>query len=280
MAAFSRLLFVALLFKWATNIYAHLAVFTPSMYGSEPDNINSNHAVQPLQEMTFKEWWWHGDLDKPPPKNAVLSLPARGKVDLEIAANKAFTSMGRGLLPNPRQPPVPWLNENAWGNMHANKLEDVAGCALGIAYKSDPHKVKPEDFVIFSVAHDCPNKQLQTFKIPNLPKCPNGRCQCAWFWIHESSGGTDQMYMTPFVCNVTGSTTKRKLGKSIPPRKCDDDKSKCIVGAKQPMYWKNLEGNNMPEPPHYAPTYSLKYNFKDGAQNDIFTNGRAAGKKK
>lgn len=43
------------------------------------------------------------------------------------------------------------------------------------------------------------------------------------------------------------------------------------------MYWMN-ERANMPEAPHYAPTYSTKYNFQEGAQNDIFANGRAAGK--
>jgi hypothetical protein len=85
--------------------------------------------------------------------------------------------------------------------------------------------------------------------------------------------------MTPFVCNVTNATNKKKLGKPIPPVKCDTDKSKCIVGAKQPMYWKNLEGNNMKEPGHYAPTYSDAYNYKEGAQSDIFQNGHAAGAK-
>jgi hypothetical protein len=86
--------------------------------------------------------------------------------------------------------------------------------------------------------------------------------------------------MTPFVCDVTNSTTTKKLGKAIPPVKCDTNKAKCIVGAKQPMYWENKEGNNMLEPGHYAPTYSNAYNYKEGAQKDIFQNGHAAGSKK
>jgi hypothetical protein len=36
------------------------------------------------------------------------------------------------------------------------------------------------------------------------------------------------------------------------------------------MYWRNKEGNNTFEPHHYAPTYSQKYGFGEGAQNDIF----------
>lgn len=78
-------------------------------------------------------------------------------------------------------------------DMHAEYRVDVAGCAFGIAYKSEARDVKPEDFVIFSVVHDCPARQLQSFDIPDLPACPNGRCMCSWFWIHESRGGTDQM---------------------------------------------------------------------------------------
>lgn len=116
--------------------------------------------------------------------------------------------------------------------MHAINRNDVAGCALGIAYKSNPHDVQPDDFAIFSTLHDCPARRLQSFDVPNLPACPNGRCQCALFWIHESSGGTDQMYMSPFVCNVTGATTRRSIGKVIALTKCDDGKSKCVVGAK------------------------------------------------
>ncbi|CAO3673469.1 unnamed protein product [Umbelopsis ramanniana] len=264
------------------TLQAHLAVWTPAMYGQDRANPNSNKAVQPLQDYTFKQWWWHGSMNDKPDKNAVFHLPAGGKADLEIADNKAFTSMGaHGLYPNPREAPVPWTNtDNGWGNMHAVHRQDVAGCALGIAYKDKPEDVKPEDFVIFSVVHDCPARQLQSFDIPDLPKCPNGRCQCSWFWIHKSIGGTDQMYMTPFVCDVKNSTTTKKLGKSIPPVKCDTNKAKCIVGAKQPMYWKNKEGNNMNEPGHYAPTYSNAYNYKEGAQNDIFQNGHAAGSKK
>ncbi|CAF0828144.1 unnamed protein product [Didymodactylos carnosus] len=256
---------------WITN--AHLAIWTKSMFGQDRGNVNSNRAAQPLQDMRFDQWWWHGDMNDPPDEGEVFNLPANGKADLEISSNKAFTSLGTarpGLKPNPRDSPNPWLNENGWGNMHARQRQDVAGCALGIAYKSDPRQVKPEDFVIFSVVHDCPARQLQEFKIPDLPACPNNKCMCAWFWIHESSGGTDQMYMTPFVCTVTGKPSNRQIGKPHPPVKCDMDRSKCVKGAKAPMYWKNLEGNNMFEPGHFAPTYSSKYGYEDGAQNDIF----------
>lgn len=62
----------------------------------------SNHVVQPLRGLHFNQWWFHGDIDQPPPPNAVTSLPARGKIDVEISGNKAFTSMGRGLLANSR----------------------------------------------------------------------------------------------------------------------------------------------------------------------------------
>jgi hypothetical protein len=32
---------------------------------------------------------------------------------------------------------------------------DLGGCALAIAYKSEASEVKPEDFVVFSVNHRC-----------------------------------------------------------------------------------------------------------------------------
>ena len=154
--------------------------------------------------------------------------------------------------------------------MHAPERTDVAGSALAIAYKSDQYDVEPSDFVVFSVAHDSPARQLQSWDVPNLPACPDDKCMCSWFWIHKSVGGTDQMYMTPFVCKVTGATNAGKVAGGVAPLDCRDDQSKCVAGAKNPMYWKNLEGNNMPNEPHDAPIYSDGYGFADGAQNDIF----------
>jgi hypothetical protein len=70
--------------------------------------------------------------------------------------------------------------------IHANNIDDAAGCALGIAYKSDFNDVQPEDFVIFSVVHTCPWYLQNTFQVPeNMPACPDDKCICGFFWIHN-----------------------------------------------------------------------------------------------
>jgi len=272
---------------------AHMSIFVPSMWGSEPDNINSNWACQPLQDQGFSGWWFHGtkSVNDPPPASTITSLPAGGTLDFEITGNKAFTSMGRGLWvkpgKSPRDVPDPWSNDMGGGssNIHAPAHADVAGCALGIAYKSNIKDVQPSDFVIFSVVHDCIARQLQAFDVPALPACPNGKCVCAWFWIHNSIGGTDQMYMTGFQCNVT-NPSKRVIGKPTPPVRCDGQPP-CYLYPKwgnitngckntlQPLYWANNEGNNINNPTNAqcAPTYSSAYGFPDGAQNQIFVSG-------
>jgi len=196
--------------------------------------------------------------------------------------------MGRGLWHHPgetiRVPPNPWKNYGSeWpANLHALVRTDVAGCALGIAYKSDISAVTPEDFVIMSVVKDCPARALQAFDIPYLPACPNNKCICSWFWTHNSDGGTDQMYMTPFQCNVANAS-KRVIGKPVPPVRCDN-KPPCYLYPKwgnttgvckkplQPMYWANKERNNMANPTgaQCAPIYSQEYGFPDGAQHQIF----------
>ncbi len=152
----------------------------------------------------------------------------------------------------------------------------MAGCAIGIAYKSNVNDVKPEDFVIISAVKDCPARALQAFDIPYLPACPNGKCICSWFWIHNSIGGTDQMYMTPFQCNVTNASKRvigikkgnnativllylLSAGQPLPPVRCDGlppcylypklgNTTTVCHKAQQPMYWANTQGNNMANP--------------------------------
>jgi hypothetical protein len=148
--------------------------------------------------------------------------------------------------------------------------------------------VTPEDFVVFSIARDCPTRQLQRHEIPNLPSCANtstGNCMCAWFWVHLSEGGTDQNYMNAFVCRVTNvrsDATAVDVANAQPPRQCWDPRN-CFFGPRLPMYWHN-ERDNMPEPgetsnpfrtagpSNNAPFYGTTYGWREGAQNDIFVN--------
>jgi len=273
---------------------AHMSIWTPSMWGIE-QNPTTAWMAQPLQNYNFSDWWMHGKytISLPPAAGQITTLPAGGTIDFEITGNKWSTSLavpqgGPGLCsPNagqsPRLPPVPWdngMNDRCNANIHAPKRTDVSACALGIAYKTAITDVTPGDFVIFSSAHDCIARTLQTFDIPALPACPNGACVCAWFWIHNSIGGTDQMYMSPFKCTISNPSNFR-IGTPVPPVRCDGRPgynggpvTTTCHKTQQPMYWANNEGNNMLNPTNTqsAPTYTDAYGFPDGAQNQIFTN--------
>lgn len=76
---------------------------------------------------------------------------------------------------------------------HANNISDTAGCALAVAYKSDVSEVQPDDFIVFSVNHTCVWYLNTYFEIPaDMPACPDGKCICAWFWIHYPDSGSEQ----------------------------------------------------------------------------------------
>jgi len=265
----------------------HMSIWVPSTFGRET-NPTSAWLAQPLQDYNYSNWWMHGakTINDPPPVSQVTMLPAGGTLDFEITGNIWSSSLQNGLCsPNagqsPRNPPVPWdngMNDRCNANIHAPARNDVAGCALGIAYKSSIKSVNPEDFVIFSVAHDCIARTLQAFDIPALPACPNGMCICAWFWIHKSVGGTDQMYMTPFQCSVS-NPSNNKIGTPVPPVRCDGNPpykggpvTTTCKKPLQPMYWANTDRQNMLNPVNTqsAPTYSNEYGFPDGAQHQIF----------
>ncbi|OSC99905.1 hypothetical protein PYCCODRAFT_1372210 [Trametes coccinea BRFM310] len=261
----------------------HIAFWHNSMYGfnvTEQTFPYDNRPVVPLQYMTFQEWWFHNHLDYPPHPGDFFDFPAGKAATAELACNKGATTwfnsseggnIQNGNDPCPGSPPSEY---------HTTGIDDVKGCAMAIAYESDVRKIKPEDFTVFSVNQTCVWYRFTDFQVPErMPPCPPGGCHCAWFWIHSPDSGGEQIYMNGFQCNITGSTSHVPLAKPKVARRCgaDPDHGKpdavpgnCTYGAKQPLYWLQKEGNNEFDDYIAPPFYNDLYNFKDGAQNDIF----------
>ncbi|KAI0833684.1 hypothetical protein BC628DRAFT_1307799 [Trametes gibbosa] len=264
-------------------VSAHASIWHKSMYGfnvTEQTFPYDNRPVSPLQDMTFDQWWFHGHLDFPPNEGDVFELPVGKPVTTEIGCNKGATTLfasseggdiQNGDDPCPGSPPSEY---------HTTGIDDVKGCALAIAYEPDVQKIKPEDFTIFSVNQTCVWHRFTDFHVPaRMPACPEGGCHCAWFWIHSPDSGGEQIYMNGFKCDITGARSTVPLAKPQVPRRCgaDPDHGKveaapgnCTYGAKQPLYWLQKEGNNMFEDYIAPPFYNDLYNFRDGAQDDIF----------
>ncbi|KAI0775035.1 hypothetical protein BD413DRAFT_603061 [Trametes elegans] len=261
----------------------HASIWHPSLFGFNVTDKTfpyDNRPVSPLMDMTFEQWWFHGHLDYPPNPGDIFELPVGKPATTEIACNKGATTwfnsseggdIRQGDSPCPNSPPAAY---------HTTGIDDVKGCALAIAYKSDAKQVQPEDFTVFSVNHTCVWTRFTDFQVPaRMPPCPEGGCICGWFWIHSADSGGEQNYMNGFKCNITGSTSDVPLAKSQVARRCgaDPDNGKpdaapgnCTYGAKQPFYWFQKERNNMFEGTYAPPFYLDLYNFKDGAQDDIF----------
>lgn len=169
-------------------------------------------------------------------------------------------------------------DDNA-GALHAHdpsgvqpeQTKDVRGCGLAIAYNSDVRAIKPEDFAVVSVNYHCPWHRDVDFQIPEgLPECPPGGCHCMWGWIHSSGGGGQEMYFNGYRCNVTGKTGTVPIPKPVVARKCPFDKNNCTVGAKQPHYWLQAEGNNNFQDWYDPPFYNGDYGWSNGAQTDLW----------
>ncbi|KAI0264500.1 hypothetical protein BC834DRAFT_970824 [Gloeopeniophorella convolvens] len=236
----------------------------------------------PLINLPFNQWWFRGHLNYPPHPNDIMQLPVGGKVETEIACAKGVTSWWAsapgGDIRDPSNPDYPCPGQPTT-QFHTNGINDLGGCALAVAYESDATKVKPEDLVVFSVNQTCVWTLHTDFHVPaQMPKCPNDKCTCAWFWQHKADSGAEQMYMTGFQCNMQGATSTTPLPRPKVPTRCGADPdnnvpanpANCTLGAKQPFYWYQAEGNNMHEGTYTPPLYTNLYHFLDGAQKDIF----------
>jgi hypothetical protein len=170
---------------------------------SSVDNPIGNRPQDPLIELPFKEWWFHGHLGFPPHPEDVKQLPVGGQAEFEISCDIDATSLwpfgpgGNQTDPSDPNNPCP---RSPMSSYHTNGINDLGGCALAVAYKSNARDVQPEDFVVFSVNHTCVWSLHTEFSIPEeMPECTDGKCTCAFFWLHLPDSGSEQ---SEFNCHL------------------------------------------------------------------------------
>ncbi|KIY46248.1 hypothetical protein FISHEDRAFT_46376, partial [Fistulina hepatica ATCC 64428] len=282
----------ALLFSCISLVRAHQAAWAKGMYcvngASDVENENAYVPVTPLYQLSKAEWWLHNNtacLNYPPPDGEFLELPAGGDFTIEVATNRAHTTLSyngtyTSEWPDGNTYPDDYVRNDpdciTSPNLHTQNQSMAAGTAFAISYNSDLTAVTAENLVVFSVRYHTPWKRVTTYDVPAaLPACPVGGCTCAWGWIPNGCGQPN-MYHQAFKCNVTGATGTVAVGTGQPPVWCEDDASNCTSGPKQMLYWNQNSGNNI-EVDGYdlagspkSPAYNAKCGFQEGAQDDIF----------
>lgn len=122
-----------------------------------------------------------------PQNDSVMTLPAGGKVEIEIACNVEFTSYGvspsnlsdslaacpgnsgQMRLASFRARSSSLTDMCSSGAFHSGTPNEpvddnlLSGCALAIADKDDIEKVGWDDLVVFSVNHRCVRDRITTF---------------------------------------------------------------------------------------------------------------------
>ncbi|KAG7086112.1 hypothetical protein E1B28_003626 [Marasmius oreades] len=271
-------------------VNAHVAAWAKGMYclnGTRPgiDDQDNSAPVQPLFELSKNDWWMQGItkcMDFPPPQGTFLTLPANRDFKVELATNRGFTTLGWGGTRLTKFAGPINVPEDQFGksgkcitdpNIHTINEETAAGTVFAIAYKSDPRAVQPEDLTVFTVKYHTVWYREVTYDVPDLPECPPDGCVCAWGWVPTDTCGEPNMYMQPFKCTVTGSSPNaRPVAPAKPPVYCEGNPSGCTAGAKQMVFYNQLEGNNVQyDSAKGNPYYNERMGFKEGRQADIFT---------
>ncbi|KAF8172110.1 hypothetical protein BJ912DRAFT_1047362 [Pholiota molesta] len=275
---------------------AHIGAWHKGMYclngNSAGTDLNSYAIVSPLYQLPFSQWWMHASNNcnqYPPADGDYLDIPAGGSFQIELASNRAKTTLSYGGSGTSDWPDGQTYPEDynvpsciTSPNLHAQNQSRAAGTAFAISYQSDINKVTPDNLVVFSVRYNTPWKRVVYYDVPAaMPPCPAGGCICAWGWVPNGCGEPN-MFQTPFKCSVSGSTSSVPLAAPKPPVWCEGNPGACTKGAKQMIYWNQNEGNNIAvdgydlEGDHKSPGYNSKLGFNDGAQNDIFSSAAPA----
>ncbi|TFK24632.1 hypothetical protein FA15DRAFT_619053 [Coprinopsis marcescibilis] len=291
------IIFLVILGVSVHTAHAHVAAWHQGMYcldgTSGTVNYNSNEIVNPLYQLPFHQWWFH-HVDRcdefPPASGTFLDLPAGGSFMVEVASNRAKTSLSYGARDASDWPDGGHYPENynvpnciTNPNLHAQNQSRAAGTAFAISYESDIKKVTPENLVVFSVRHNTPWKRVVWYDVPaGMPACPTEGCICAWGWVPNGCGQPN-IYHQPFRCRVTNAWSITPISTPKPPVWCEGNPNGCVRGAKQMIYWNQLERNNIQvqgfdsRGDHKSPGYNHNCGFADGAQNDIFIGVPATG---
>lgn len=252
--------------------------------------MHANSGLQPLVDLERDQWWMQherGCDSAPPPEGEFLELPAGSNFTVELSGNIAFSSMRKSppgvqaRFGDGANHTVPYDVSRgaprsvngciASPNLHAQRESAAYGSAFAISYNSNLSDVTMGNLVVFTVRKNTPFYRLATFDVPvDLPPCPEGGCHCTWLWIADGCG-QDNMYMQPLKCQVTGSTSTRKLAKAQTPHYCKGAPDSCVKGAKSMIAWKQKSGNNyVQRRGEDRPGYNDVLGFADGAQNDIY----------
>ncbi|KAJ6448877.1 hypothetical protein C8R45DRAFT_1045484 [Mycena sanguinolenta] len=268
---------------------AHVAAWHKGMYclnGTTPgfDDQNANTIANPLFNLTKKDWWFHAidHCDQfPPDEGDFLELPANGEFTVELAVNRAFTTLSYGGANTGRYLDGQNYTGGLGGldcitspNIHTQNQSMAAGSAFAISYNSELAGVTPENLVVFTTLYHTPWERIATYAVPNLPACPAGGCICAWGWVPNGCGEPN-IYMQGFRCNVTGQPGDAALAPAVPPTWCQDSPANCSTGARQMIYWNQAEGNNI-EVSGYdesgspkSPAYNSVLGFDEGCYSSL-----------
>jgi hypothetical protein len=150
---------------------AHTVAWVKGMYclgGPDPstDNANTNTAVNPLYDLKKEDWWFQHDrgCDAVPPADGdILELPAGGKFTVELAHNRAQTTLSydgkyTSEWPDGKQHPENWAGPGSPpdciqddGALHTHNQSMAAGTAFAISYHSDLAAVTMENLAVFTV---------------------------------------------------------------------------------------------------------------------------------
>lgn len=158
----------------AATTRAHTAAWAAGMYCkggnvSDVDDNNTNNAVNPMYMMTQDQWMfqhYQGCDSVPPPEGEFLELPAGGSFTVELAHNRAQTTLSysgqfTSEWPDGQSHPEDWHGNLTSagvedciqddGAMHVQNQTAAAGTAFAISYESDISAVTMDNLAVFSV---------------------------------------------------------------------------------------------------------------------------------
>ncbi|KAH9986246.1 hypothetical protein BJV77DRAFT_1071085 [Russula vinacea] len=207
---------------WTSLVSAHIAIWHPSMWGFNQSSFPTNRPQDPLMELPFDKWWFHGHLEYPPHPDDIMQLPVGENTTVQLSCDKDATTYwesGPGGDQQSTEHPDSPCPGAPTSEFHTNGINDLGGLYFNGFQCNFENANSNKTVGPSQVARRCGPEEANNYTW-NYSNCTYGPKQ-PLYWLQAERNNMFEGYYSPPLLNDcdynTTTSTPTPLSNSTAP---------------------------------------------------------------